>query len=139
MSLTIRILTVRQPWATALLTGGKDVENRSWPTRYRGWILIHSGQTIDRDVPERYASMLGDQQPESLPRGYVLGGIYLTDVVQTSQSPWARPLEWHWCHDTTRACVLEVPVPWRGALGLQFAPPELLRLLPRHFRDHISA
>jgi hypothetical protein len=29
---TARVLTVRQPWASAIIHAGKDVENRTWPT-----------------------------------------------------------------------------------------------------------
>jgi ASCH domain len=32
-------LSVRQPWAWAIVSGYKDVENRSWPTNYRGTYL----------------------------------------------------------------------------------------------------
>jgi hypothetical protein len=35
-----RTLTVRQPWAWAIARGHKDIENRSWTTRYRGPIAI---------------------------------------------------------------------------------------------------
>ena len=37
-------LSVRQPWAWALLFGGKDVENRTWSTRHRGRIWIHASK-----------------------------------------------------------------------------------------------
>ena len=44
-------LSVRQPWAWALLFGGKDVENRTWSTRCRGRIWIHaSKREIAEDV-----------------------------------------------------------------------------------------
>ncbi|XP_054257642.1 EOLA-like protein [Macrosteles quadrilineatus] len=41
----MRILTVRQPWAWAIIHGGKDVENRvrNIAGDYRGPIAIHSG------------------------------------------------------------------------------------------------
>ena len=39
----IRALTVRQPYAGALIWHGKDRENRSRPMRYRGPLLIHAG------------------------------------------------------------------------------------------------
>ncbi len=35
----VRVLSVRQPWASAIIYGGKDAENRTWPARYRG--LLH--------------------------------------------------------------------------------------------------
>lgn len=42
----MRILTVRQPWAWAIIHGGKDVENRvrNLAGDYRGPVLIHAGK-----------------------------------------------------------------------------------------------
>lgn len=39
-----RILSVRQPWAFAIARGWKPIENRSWPTDYRGPLLIHASK-----------------------------------------------------------------------------------------------
>ena len=41
------VLTVRQPWAWAIIQVGKDVENRSWPTKHRGPLLIHVGSAFE--------------------------------------------------------------------------------------------
>jgi hypothetical protein len=37
------VLTIRQPWCWAIVHGGKPVENRGWPTRYRGPLWLHAG------------------------------------------------------------------------------------------------
>jgi hypothetical protein len=45
-----RALTIRHPWANAILMlglGRKDIENRTWSTSHRGWIAIHVAQRID--------------------------------------------------------------------------------------------
>lgn len=44
-----RILTVRQPWAWAIIHGGKTVENRvrNIAGDYRGPVLIHAAQQVD--------------------------------------------------------------------------------------------
>lgn len=39
-----KALTVKQPWAWAIVLGGKDVENRSRKINYRGPLYIHAGQ-----------------------------------------------------------------------------------------------
>ena len=41
---SIRALSIRQPWCHHILHDGKDVENRDWPTKGRGWFLIHAGK-----------------------------------------------------------------------------------------------
>lgn len=38
----MKVLTVWQPWAGALAAGIKENETRSWATKYRGPIAIHS-------------------------------------------------------------------------------------------------
>lgn len=35
-------LSIRQPWAYAILKQGKTIENQSWPSRYRGKVLLHA-------------------------------------------------------------------------------------------------
>lgn len=42
----MRALSVRQPWAWLICNGGKDIENRSWPTSFRGRVLIHAGKNM---------------------------------------------------------------------------------------------
>jgi len=42
----MKSLSIRQPWAWAILHG-KPVENRTWPTRFTGPFLIHAGKKFD--------------------------------------------------------------------------------------------
>lgn len=51
----MRILTVRNPWAWALVHGGKDVENRprNIAGDYRGLVAIHVAQAADGAAHER--------------------------------------------------------------------------------------
>lgn len=46
----MKALTVKHPWAWAIINGGKDVENRSRRTKYRGQLYIHAGQAMDFDA-----------------------------------------------------------------------------------------
>ena len=45
----MKALSVRQPWAWLIVNGYKPIENRSWPTRYRGEVLIHAGKSVDKE------------------------------------------------------------------------------------------
>jgi hypothetical protein len=121
----VMILTVKQPWATALISHGKDIENRGWSTSYRGWVLIHAGKSID---PDTNGHKLPD--PTTLPLGCVIGAIYLIAVARNYPSTWAEPRCWHWRHQPQSAIALPSPIPWRGAQGLMAANPNLVRLLP---------
>ena len=44
---TQRALTIRQPWADLIMSGAKDVENRTWSTSYRGRLWIHAAVKVD--------------------------------------------------------------------------------------------
>jgi ASCH domain len=42
-----RVLSMKQPWAWAIVSGLKHVENRSWKTPYRGTVYIHASRQPD--------------------------------------------------------------------------------------------
>lgn len=41
----MKALTICQPYAQLIARGEKLVENRGWPTQYRGPLLIHAGKS----------------------------------------------------------------------------------------------
>ena len=44
-------LSIRQPWARMILHCGKDIENRPWSTKGRGWnAAIQLGCIVPRTV-----------------------------------------------------------------------------------------
>lgn len=43
----MKCLTIQEPWASAVYLGHKEIETRSWPTKYRGPLLIHAGASRD--------------------------------------------------------------------------------------------
>ncbi|MCB2188832.1 MAG: ASCH domain-containing protein [Deltaproteobacteria bacterium] len=51
----MKCLSIRQPWASLIVAGMKDVENRSWATKYRGPVLIHAAATV-ADTSPHYLS-----------------------------------------------------------------------------------
>lgn len=50
----MKTLSVRQPWASLLVSGLKDIENRTWAPNFRGRIMIHA---LSAKVPKRFAEM----------------------------------------------------------------------------------
>ena len=44
----MKAISVRQPWAWAIISALKDIENRGWPIHYRGDILIHAAKTCTK-------------------------------------------------------------------------------------------
>lgn len=112
----MRILTVRQPWAWAIIHGGKDVENRvrNIAGDYRGPVAIHVGLRDDEDWEDLDAhAFVGVCPFEDAPmhnrygcnwcrdiapltwkqQGQIIGVVDLTDVHLGSQRH-----EWCW-HD----------------------------------------
>jgi hypothetical protein len=41
----MKALTICQPYAALIVAGEKLVENRTWPTNYRGVLAIHAGKS----------------------------------------------------------------------------------------------
>lgn len=46
----MKVLTIKQPWASLIALGEKKIETRSWKTSYRGTLLIHAGKKIETSI-----------------------------------------------------------------------------------------
>lgn len=53
----LKVLTLKQPWATLVAEGIKKYEFRSWKTNYRGKVLIHAGAGIDKKEMENFKNL----------------------------------------------------------------------------------
>lgn len=53
----MKVITLKQPWATLVAEGIKKYEFRSWKTNYRGKVLIHAGAGIDKKDMEKFKDM----------------------------------------------------------------------------------
>ena len=119
----MKVIVVRQPWAWLIVNGHKDIENRTWHTRYRGALLIQaSANPPTRHKLEEcrvFAKERGVKLPEQFETGGIVGRVQLDDCVTRSRSKWFEgPVGW----------VLSKPkrlpfVPLKGQLGL-FDPPQ---------------
>ena len=112
----MKALTVKQPWASLIASGTKDVENRSWRTYYTGPLLIHAGLGVDVDD----LLVWRDQLPKLLPQGRVVARVELVDCVRDSPSVWAVQGQWHWL--LAEAKPLRAGAVVRGRLGLWELP-----------------
>src|SRR5215472_10255761 len=79
----VKILSIRQPWAYLITRGSKDIENRSWPTKYRGPFLVHASLRV-----EKKACLDHGLDPTKLQTGRVVGIAEITDGVQRHRSKW---------------------------------------------------
>jgi hypothetical protein len=123
----MKALTIKQPWAWAIIHAGKDIENRSWLTRYRGELAIHAGARM-----HDYTKMpRGVRAPEDddLVFSAIIGIVEVVDSVEKSRSKWFMGP----CGLVLRnARLLAKPVPCSGKLGLWNVPPEIERRVRRH-------
>lgn len=95
-------LSIRQPWAWLVVHGGKNVENRTWPTRFRGRFLIHAAKgCTEREFDEAVGFVwtnLGSQVTHKIPpfdrleRGGIIGEAELVSCAgcpgSALNSPW---------------------------------------------------
>lgn len=98
MNPNLPALSIRQPWAISILQGGKDIENRSWDTKFRGKFLIHaagkftaeevSAWRIFCDAQEIPMGWAKDLTIQGLKVRGIVGEADLVDVVTESTSPW---------------------------------------------------
>jgi hypothetical protein len=95
----MRAISIRQPWAWAIVYAGKDVENRSYPARFNGAvgqrIGIHASRTWERaEWAEAVAFMerLGIACPcmDQLDYGGLIGSALVTDIVTSHRSHWFK-------------------------------------------------
>lgn len=97
----MKTISVRQPWAWLIVNGFKDIENRDWPTKVRGRVLIHASKGMTHGeyddavdtarMVKRAGGMVGlDTFPSfnSLQRGGIVGSVEIVDCVSDSPSPW---------------------------------------------------
>lgn len=116
-------LSVRQPWAWAIVAAGKDIENRSWQAvnhglRQRGRICVHAAKGMTRDEYEDASEFMADigvkcPAPADLIRSAIVGSVEVVDVVSHSESKWfvgPRGL-------VLRDAELWSPIPCIGQLG----------------------
>lgn len=130
----MKCLSIRAPWAHAIIHLGKDVENRSWATKFRGRFLVHASATKDHEAWARMivqahrsgASDLSAWQGltlEKLKHGGIIGSVELTDCGRFISSPW-----------------------WIGPVGFRLADPKPMAFIPYKARlgffevpDHVIA
>ena len=99
----MKALSIKQPWASLIAHGIKDIENRTWRTHFRGKIYIHaSGKSAGNT-----AFLLSNEQESffvwntenyktfesNLDYSAVIGEVEIIDCVINHPSIWAEKEE----------------------------------------------
>jgi hypothetical protein len=82
----MKALSIQQPWSHAILHQGKRIENRTWPTKFRGPFLIHAskGKKSYGEVnPDGWLEVYKHSFPglEELAFGAIVGMADLIDCI----------------------------------------------------------
>ncbi|MFJ7912633.1 hypothetical protein [Kitasatospora sp. NPDC096204] len=126
-------LTIRQPWLAAILAGDKAIENRSWPTRHRGPVVLHAARALARDgqADPLVRAVLARPGAPALTTGALVATARVTDCHRDTGCcrPWGLPGLWHWRLADVQA--LAEPIPAAGRLGLWRLDPGQHAMLHR--------
>ncbi len=134
MTVPKKALSVRAPWWHFILHGGKDIENRDWPTNYRGSVLIHASKwwgttevllTMQEFGPlaERAGAPRVTMEQVRPYGGCIVGMVDIVGCVSASDSPWFFG---DYGFQLANPVAFREPVPCKGALGFFTVSPDVL-------------
>lgn len=101
----MKTISIKQPYASLIVSGIKDIENRSWKTSYRGRVLIHASAVpalsgIEELTPEQmqfaYYEIEDGKEIEPILTSAIIGSVEIVDCVQNHNSIWAEKGVWNW-------------------------------------------
>lgn len=134
----VRALTLWRPWDSAILFGGKRIENRPWapwPRIHGLFICLHAGQKYDRDaaVAMVEAKLYTPPSPSSIytKAGVIVGVARVTGSVTESDDPWFSG-PYGWLLDDVTA--FKEPVAAKGMQGLWKVEGKLLEQVREAFK-----
>lgn len=121
----MKVLTIKQPWATLIMSGLKEYEFRGWKTKYRGKILIHAGKSLEKEYAEKFKCYSFEY-----PLGVILGEATLVDCIKVDENfnnelRNINPLVYrrsnhveNYAWKLEDVVIYEDPIPVKGQLGL---------------------
>ncbi|WP_298118084.1 ASCH domain-containing protein [Flavobacterium sp.] len=92
----MKALSIKQPWASLIAHGIKDIENRTWKTNFRGRIYINASAKIDKNfhkiLSEEQRNVLRDtKEPYDITHlSAIIGEVDIVDCVINHSSIWAE-------------------------------------------------
>ncbi|MBF0651310.1 ASCH domain-containing protein [Dysgonomonas sp. GY75] len=101
-----KAISIKQPWAYLICAGIKDVENRTWDTKYRGRVYIHASvqlaKTFDFTLEQSRAIDCIPKYQKTFMRSAIIGHVDIVNCISKvkngkgSDSIWAEPDCFHW-------------------------------------------
>lgn len=84
----MKVLSIKNPWATLIINGYKKYEFRSWKTKYRGRIMIHTSISSDKNVIDRF-----DNLNLNYRNGFIIGEAEIVDCIEVTKEFEAKLVE----------------------------------------------
>ena len=123
----MKVLSIKEPFATLIKDGIKIYETRSWKTNYRGEIYIHASKTLSKsDNVEKALKYLKSE----INPGYILCRCELVDCIpmtkefinhiykDTNEADYGRYSEERYAWEIKVLEVLPNPIKANGKLGI---------------------
>ncbi len=134
----LRALTLRPPWAWAIIRARKRIENRTWTTHYRGPLAIHSSSKLALADVHRLERILGRRiDPSRLVRGAIMATANLVDIVPTERCR-GRWVSGPYCWVLRDVRPLKSPIYVTGALQLWDPRSRCTRSQMAELTKHLS-
>lgn len=73
----MKVISIKQPFASLIAEGLKEYEFRTWKTNYRGELLIHASKTSDKEAMKRFEKYNLDYK-----FGCIIAKVNLTDCIK---------------------------------------------------------
>lgn len=97
----MKALSIKQPWASLIAHGIKDIENRTWKTNFTGRIYIHASgakvidclRVLNEEqylIAQKHFLKLGLNKFSDLPISAIIGEVDIVDCVINHSSIWAE-------------------------------------------------
>lgn len=128
-----KALSIKQPYASLIALGIKDIENRTWKTNFRGRIYIHASGIFDKTFDDRLSGAMYQEYHKQTrlylnkqsisydyrivefyheqPKSAIIGEVDIIDCIINHNSIWAEESNIDLCDTkTTYNWVLANPV-----------------------------
>ena len=123
----MKVISVKEPFATLIKDKVKIYETRSWKTNYRGEIYIHASLSLSKSENVENASK---HLKSKINPGYILCKCELLDCIpmtkefieyiynETNESEYGRYIEGRYAWKLKVIEVLKEPIKAKGKLGI---------------------
>ena len=118
----MKAITIKQPWASLIVEGVKDIENRTWNTKFRGRVLIHAAMSdfdFTKAMTSEYQREFIKQIQKPYIKGAIIGSVEIVDCIKSNKdlgnSPWGNFYCYHWV--LANPIKFDKPIPAKGKLS----------------------